>query len=274
MDGSNHPQVAVLLVARSAVAAIPQADMAAMAERTAALPGVTRAAYGFTELGNPTLRDALFAMVAEEPDEILLLPMLVPMEPSFKNWVTRTIARWRNEHREMPWPLIRLAPPPVTVAPFNAVVAELVSAAKGEAPMASPPKEIPEATLVPAQKHRVLVCLGGPCNNAGATAVWNHFRREQDRQKLRTDGDGVMSCKTSCLGPCELAPVVQVYPEGTYYGGVDEAGLDRIIAEHILGGRVVGDLAYVANGRKQSLRRAAAADEIPSVQPQAQGSTT
>ncbi len=254
MDGAVHPKVAVLLVARSAVAAIPQADMAAMADRTAKMAGVAKAAYGFTELGNPTLRDALFAMVASGPGEILLLPLLVPMEPSFKNWITRTVARWRSEHPEMAWPTIRLAPPPASLASFQPVVADLVAAARREPALAPPAKEAPESTLVPAQKRRVLVCLGGPCNNAGATTVWNHFRRQQDVQKLRTEGEGVMSCKTSCLGPCELAPVVQVYPEGTYYGGVDEAGLDRIIAEHILAGRIVEDLAYVPNGRKQTLR--------------------
>jgi len=48
--------------------------------------------------------------------------------------------------------------------------------------------------------------------------------------------------------------VLQVFPEGTYYGGVTEAGVDRIIDDHLLGGRVVADLAYEPTGRKQSLR--------------------
>jgi (2Fe-2S) ferredoxin len=64
-----------------------------------------------------------------------------------------------------------------------------------------------------------------------------------------------MSCKTTCLGPCALAPVVQVWPDGTVYGGVDEAGVDRIIAEHLGEGRVVADLAYAPTGKKQTLRR-------------------
>lgn len=34
--------------------------------------------------------------------------------------------------------------------------------------------------------------------------------------------DGLMSAKASCLGPCNLAPVMQVLPEGTYYGGLTE----------------------------------------------------
>jgi (2Fe-2S) ferredoxin len=240
MDGAHQRKVAVLLVARSAVAAAPIADMRAIADRVAALPGVDHTAFGFTEIGAPTLRDALLGSVGARADEILLLPLLVPMEPSFQNWITRAVARWKAADGR-PWPPIRLAPPPVTAA-------------------ASPTKMPPEAALIPAQKRRVLICLGGPCNNAGGTAIWSYWRREQDRLQLRTAGEGLMSCKTSCLGPCELAPVVQVFPEGTYYGGVDEATVDRIITEHIQRGRVVEEFAYSPNGRKQALRTRATDD--------------
>ena len=67
-------------------------------------------------------------------------------------------------------------------------------------------------------------------------------------------GDGVISARTSCLGPCNLAPVVQVYPEGTYYCGVDEPGLDRIIGEHLLRGEIVENSAYAPREKKQRLR--------------------
>jgi (2Fe-2S) ferredoxin len=273
VDGGGPTRVAVLLAARSAVAATPLVEMQAIADKAAAFPGVARVAFGFTELGAPTLRDALLTLIAEAPQEILLLPLLVPMEPSFKNWVTRAVARWRTEQGR-DWPPIRLAPPPLAIASFDAVVTGLVSAALAAEPMATPAKQIAEATLVPAQQRRVLVCLGGPCNNAGATAIWNHWRREQDRRRLRSSGGGVASCKTSCLGPCELGPVVQIFPEGTYYGGVDEAGVERIIAEHIQHGRVVADLAYAATGKKQSLRRTAPLERAMATQPEAKGSTT
>ena len=90
---------------------------------------------------------------------------------------------------------------------------------------------------------------------AGAAVVWGHLRNEQKRLSLRNAGDGTMSAKTSCLGPCSLAPVLQVWPEGTLYGGVDEEGTDRIIRHHLLAGEVVEDLAYRPTGAKQRLRR-------------------
>jgi (2Fe-2S) ferredoxin len=50
------------------------------------------------------------------------------------------------------------------------------------------------------------------------------------------------------------ASVIQVFPEGTYYGGVTEAAVDRIVSEHLLGGSIVDDFAYQPTGRKQTLR--------------------
>lgn len=63
-----------------------------------------------------------------------------------------------------------------------------------------------------------------------------------------------MTAKSTCLGPCNLAPVLQVFPEGTYYGGVNEDTIDRIIGEHLLGGGIAEDFAYHPTGRRQRLR--------------------
>ena len=121
-------------------------------------------------------------------------------------------------------------------------------------PLKAPPRS-PEGSIIPPQQRRVLVCQGGPCNDAGATVVWAHLRNEQKRLNMRTTGVGIMTCKTTCLGPCSLGPVLQVFPEGTYCGGVDEAGIDRIIESHLLDGCVVEALAYAPLPGRQSLRQ-------------------
>jgi (2Fe-2S) ferredoxin len=89
--------------------------------------------------------------------------------------------------------------------------------------------------------------------------VWGHLRNIQKARSLRTDGPGVMTCKTTCLGPCGLAPVIQVWPDGTWYGGVDEAGVERIVEQHLLGGEAVTELSYVVQPGKQWLRSVLAA---------------
>ncbi|MBK7517911.1 MAG: MMPL family transporter [Betaproteobacteria bacterium] len=78
---------------------------------------------------------------------------------------------------------------------------------------------------------RVLVCTGSRCREAGGRAVLRRLLDAQQRLERRGGADGLRITKTSCLGPCQHAPVMQVYPEGTCYGHLDAAKVDRFIAE-------------------------------------------
>ena len=248
------PPRAVLLLAKSAFAAAPMREMARIVERTQRQRGPREhVVFAFSEQGTPALRDVLFALRDQGFPEIIIVPLLLPMEPSFHAWLLRTLRRWISVEPSG-WPTIRVAGAPEQAAALDGMIAELVDDSCKNPPVAIPDKLLPDASLVPAQKRRVLVCQGGPCNAAGADVIWGHLRNEQERRKLRTTGDGVMTAKSTCLGPCNLAPVLQVFPEGTYYGGITEAGIDRVIDEHLLGGRVVAALAYEPTGRKQTLR--------------------
>lgn len=100
---------------------------------------------------------------------------------------------------------------------------------------------------------------GARVPDAGAKLVWGHLRNIQRARNLRAEGPGVMTCKTICLGPCALGPVLQVWPDATWCGGVDEAGIERIVDEHLLGGRPVAGLAYTPQPGKQWLRATAQA---------------
>ncbi|MBB6355227.1 (2Fe-2S) ferredoxin domain-containing protein [Aminobacter aganoensis] len=258
-ENNAAPQRHMLLVAKSAFAAAPYRQMQQLADLVAALPGVAGASFGFTEQGTPSLREALGSLRAAGASDVLILPLMLPIEPSFTAWLTKSLRRWQAEDG-VAWPQVRIAQGLADSPLLAALMAGLVEGAQAAAPVPPAERLVPEGSLVPAQKRRVLVCQGGPCNAAGADLIWGHLRNHQDRQKLRTTGDGTMSCKSTCLGPCNLAPVIQVYPEGTYYGGVTEAAIDRIVAEHLLGGRVVEAFAYEPTGRKQTLRAVAPAE--------------
>jgi (2Fe-2S) ferredoxin len=232
-----------------------------LAELTALEPVTERRTPGlavfpaYSEQGGSSLRDRLREIAARGFAEVRIVPLLLPMEPSFAVWIRKAVTRWRAE-APGPWPVVRVAAEPgACPVGVMALLDDLLAAAAAAEVVAPPLSPKPEGSLVPAQRHRVLVCAGGPCNDAGSALVWGHLRNEQDRLKLRTQGDGVMTCKTTCLGSCNLASVVQVWPEGTIHGVVDEAGIDHIVAEHLTEGRVVTDLAYEATGVKQTLQR-------------------
>lgn len=245
---------AVLLLARSATTGAALKDMERLRDQAAGLPGVGPVVFAFAEEGTPSLRDALGALIDAGHAAVLIAPIVVPAAPAFVTGLRKALQRWRGADTR-PWPEIRIAPFPGAQTPMRDLLDAVIRAPDAQAVMLSPEAPPAEGSIVPAQKRRVLVCLGAPCIRAGAETVWGHLRNEQKRLGLRTAGEGTMSARTSCLGPCNLAPVVQVWPEGTLYGGIDEGGIDRIVEHHLQKGEIVEDLAYRPSGAKQTLRK-------------------
>lgn len=49
---------------------------------------------------------------------------------------------------------------------------------------------------------------------------------------------------TPCVGVCMRGPILVVYPDGIWYHRVDEALIDRIVDEHLLGMQPVADHVF------------------------------
>lgn len=62
---------------------------------------------------------------------------------------------------------------------------------------------------------------------------------------LAESGTGrILRNKVDCLRICEQGAICVVYPEGTWYAGLDVDKLDRIIDEHLVGGRPVEEIVF------------------------------
>jgi len=91
----------------------------------------------------------------------------------------------------------------------------------------------------------VKVALGTCGIAAGARAVMTAIIDELGKRQVHD----VLVTQSGCMGYCDQEPIVEVVDEKgskVIYGKVDPNAARKIIADHVINGRVVEDLVFVA----------------------------
>ncbi len=91
-------------------------------------------------------------------------------------------------------------------------------------------------SLGSARRH-VFLCPGPECcaGEAGQ-ASW-----EALKAACKAQGAATLRSKADCLRVCAGGPWLVVYPEGTWYGQASPERVERIVREHVVGGRPVAE---------------------------------
>ena len=95
-------------------------------------------------------------------------------------------------------------------------------------------------------KRKITVCSGTACIDPGGKKLEPELRRLIADRGI---GDLVEIEEAVCYGQCKNCPMIVVEPETSFYGSLDPLKLERIIDEHIIGGRPVEELVYQEPGR-------------------------
>jgi (2Fe-2S) ferredoxin len=97
-------------------------------------------------------------------------------------------------------------------------------------------------------RRHLFVCAGPDCATPEQGAeTWDYVKKRMKELNITGPDGPAYRTKCNCLRICTGGPIAVVYPEGAWYRGVTPERAERIIQEHVIGGRVVEEYCFARN---------------------------
>ncbi|MEJ6584762.1 MAG: (2Fe-2S) ferredoxin domain-containing protein [Synechococcus sp. ChBW.bin.23] len=94
--------------------------------------------------------------------------------------------------------------------------------------------------------HHLLLCATPTkakcCDPESGAASWNALKRQVRELDLENPSRAqgiVLRSKADCLRICDQGPILLVWPDGTWYGGVTPERIRSILQQHIIQGQPI-----------------------------------
>jgi len=93
-------------------------------------------------------------------------------------------------------------------------------------------------------KKHIFICENLRDAESGRVSCGQHHSallRSQLKEKLRSEGlhKTHRVSSSGCLGQCQHGPVMVIYPQAVWYGGVTEDDLEEIVRKSVLGEQII-----------------------------------
>ena len=113
-----------------------------------------------------------------------------------------------------------------------------------------PLADLAEKLLIGHYSRHVFLCTGESCSATGVgEAAWEVLKRELKEKELSlaTGPDACYRTKVGCLRICRGGPILLVYPEGTYYGGMTAERIPEFVQRHLIEGQPIDGRIFARN---------------------------